>query len=91
MACACSLTRDLRPSTKLRHIGLPDLLISWIAAFLTDRSQQVRIENVMSHMSKVISGVPQESVLDPILFITYVNDLEDVLSNKATFTCLPMI
>ena len=70
---------------KLRQIGLPDLLISWITAFLTDRSQQVRIENVISHMSKVTSGVPQGSVLGPILFIIYVNDLEDVLSNKATF------
>ena len=69
---------------KLRQIGLPHVF-SWITVFLTDRSQQVRIENVISHMSKVISGVRQGSVLGPILFIIYVNDLEDFLSNKATF------
>ena len=74
----------------LRQVGLSDLLISWITAFLTDRSQQVRIENVISHMSKVICGVPHGSVLGPILFIILVNDLEDVLSNKATLSCLPM-
>ena len=76
---------------KLRQIGLPDLLISWITAFLNDRSQQVRTENVISHMSKVISSVLQGSILGPILFIIYVNDLEDFFSNKATLSYLPMI
>ena len=54
---------------KLRQIGLPDLLISLITTFLSDRFQQIRIEKVESHISRVTNGVRQGSVLGSILFI----------------------
>ena len=68
---------------KLRQICLPDLLISWITAFLSDTFKQIRIEN--ENISRVTSGIPQGSVLDPIIFILSVNDLDYVLSDGASF------
>ena len=70
---------------KLQNIGLPDLVIRWISAFLSNRSQAVIIDHILSPVSPVISGVPQGSVLGPILFILFINDLETLLNGKAEF------
>ena len=65
---------------KLTSIGTCDNLLRWIGCFISNRVQSVVVDNCVSDYCTVTSGIIQGSVLGPLLFIVFINDLTDILS-----------
>lgn len=66
---------------KLISLNIPTVLVSWISSYLYNRKQQVGVSGVNSDPVSVKSGVPQDSVLGPLLFLIYVDGLTSIPLN----------
>ena len=68
---------------KLRKVGVGGIILKWLASFLTQREHCVRVNDAQTPYEVVESGIAQGTILGPIMFILYINDVVDLsLSSK---------
>ncbi len=64
---------------KLMSIGVSEQSVPWFISYQRNWTQQTKVDNAFSECNSISHGVPQGSILGPLLFLIYINDLCDVV------------
>ena len=69
---------------KLETLGIRGSLLAWFQSYLTDRKRRAVLQGICSEWLPVSSGVPQGSILSPLLFLVYCNDISSYVKENST-------
>ena len=67
---------------KLENIGVRGRILKWFDSYLTDRPHKTLVNNTLSNYLCMKTGVPQGSSLGPLLFLIYINNLNQIFNEK---------
>ena len=84
---AFDMVSHRRLMSKLDHYSIRRNINKWIASFLNNRNQKVAIDGYSLDTISVDSRVPQGSVLGPMLFLVFINDLPDLVKSQCRLFC----
>ena len=72
---------------KLKHFGIRGIALDWLSSYLTNRCQYEEYHGTKSSLLNITCGVPEGSVLGPVIFLVYINDIVNVSRVTVNFVC----
>ena len=70
--------------SKLENFGVRGIATSWFSSFLSDRTQRVKVDSCLSELNSINIGLPQGTTLAPLLFLIYIDDLQNAAPSLST-------